>query len=64
MRMTKSKLYRSVQKARLCIPLMERANGQASFTLPQGSYRFRADQNGTQFWNVPGATKASFSKGV
>jgi hypothetical protein len=26
-------------------------NGQASFTLPQGSYRFRADLNGTQFWS-------------
>jgi len=27
------------------------SNGQASFTLPEGSYRFRADLNGTQFWS-------------
>jgi CSLREA domain-containing protein len=27
------------------------ANGQAVFTLPQGSYRFRVDKNGTQFWS-------------
>jgi hypothetical protein len=27
------------------------ANGQVFFTLPQGSYRFRADLNGTQFWS-------------
>ena len=27
------------------------ASGQAVFTLPQGSYRFRADLNGTQFWS-------------
>ena len=27
------------------------AAGQAFFTLPQGSYRFRADLNGTQFWS-------------
>jgi uncharacterized repeat protein (TIGR01451 family) len=27
------------------------ASGQALFTLPQGSYRFRADLNGTQFWS-------------
>jgi RHS repeat-associated protein len=27
------------------------ADGQAVFTLPQGSYRFRADRNGTQFWS-------------
>ncbi len=39
------------------------ANGQAVFTLPQGSYRFRADLNGTQFWSstendcsLPGCT--------
>ncbi|MBN2257744.1 MAG: hypothetical protein JW704_07960, partial [Anaerolineaceae bacterium] len=25
--------------------------GQAVFTMPQGSYRFRADLNGTQFWS-------------
>jgi RHS repeat-associated protein len=41
-------------------------NGQATFTLPQGSYRFRADLNGTQFWSgaqnhcdVPGCTDAT-----
>ncbi|MEW6093472.1 MAG: hypothetical protein AB1531_05855, partial [Chloroflexota bacterium] len=27
------------------------ANGEAVFTLPLGSYRFRADLNGTQFWS-------------
>lgn len=27
------------------------AAGQASFTLPAGNYRFRADLNGTQFWS-------------
>jgi len=27
------------------------ADGQAFFTLPAGSYRFRADYNGTQFWS-------------
>ena len=27
------------------------ANGQVTLTLPQGSYRFRADLNGTQFWS-------------
>ena len=27
------------------------ADGQAVFTLPLGSYRFRADLNGTQFWS-------------
>ncbi|MBK6646556.1 MAG: hypothetical protein IPG44_12590, partial [Anaerolineales bacterium] len=26
-------------------------NGEAVFTLPLGSYRFRADLNGTQFWS-------------
>ena len=43
-------------------------NGQAAFTLPEGSYRFRADLNGTQFWSgasnhcaVPGCTTASVS---
>jgi hypothetical protein len=42
------------------------ANGQAIFTLPLGSYRFRADLNGTQFWSgaanhcdVPGCESAS-----
>jgi len=29
-------------------------NGQVTFTLPQGSYRFRADFNGTQFWSATG----------
>ena len=27
------------------------ANGQTVFTLPEGSYRFRTDLNGTQFWS-------------
>jgi RHS repeat-associated protein len=27
------------------------ADGQTTFTLPQGNYRFRADLNGTQFWS-------------
>jgi RHS repeat-associated protein len=42
------------------------AGGQVTFTLPQGSYRFRADKNGTQFWSdsanhceVPNCTIAS-----
>lgn len=42
------------------------ANGQASFTPPDGDYRFRADFNGTQFWSdsqnhctVPGCTEAT-----
>ncbi|MCB0117703.1 MAG: carboxypeptidase regulatory-like domain-containing protein, partial [Anaerolineales bacterium] len=42
------------------------SNGQVNLTLPQGSYRFRADFNGTQFWSgasnhcdVPGCTAAS-----
>jgi RHS repeat-associated protein len=42
------------------------ADGQVSLTLPQGSYRFRADYNGTKFWsgdsnhcNVPGCSSAS-----
>ena len=42
------------------------ASGQVSFTLPEGSYRFRADLNGTQFWSgtanhcaVPGCSAAS-----
>jgi YD repeat-containing protein len=29
------------------------ASGQATFTLPQGHYRFRADKDGTQFWSNP-----------
>jgi RHS repeat-associated protein len=28
------------------------ASGQAVFTLPEGSYRFRADRNGTEFWSA------------
>jgi len=39
------------------------ASGQATFTLPQGNYRFRADKDGTQYWSgasnhctVPGCT--------
>ncbi|MEW5958146.1 MAG: PKD domain-containing protein, partial [Chloroflexota bacterium] len=42
------------------------AAGQATFTLPLGDYRFRADKNGTQFWSgtanhcpVPGCTTAA-----
>jgi len=42
------------------------ASGQVSFTLPEGSYRFRADLNGTQFWSgttdhcaVPGCSAAT-----
>jgi RHS repeat-associated protein len=42
------------------------ADGEVVFTLPQGDYRFRADYNGTQFWNgeanhctVPGCESAS-----
>jgi hypothetical protein len=42
--------------------------GEAVFTLPVGSYRFRADKNGTQFWSgetnhctVPGCLEASIS---
>ncbi len=42
------------------------ADGQAVFTLPVGSYRFRADLNGTQFWSgasnhcdIPGCGSAS-----
>ena len=44
------------------------ANGQAVFTLPLGSYRFRADLNGTQFWSgasnhcdIPGCESASIT---
>lgn len=40
-------------------------NGQVSFVLPHGDYRFRADLNGTQFWSgeentctLPGCTQA------
>jgi hypothetical protein len=35
------------------------ANGQATFTLPQGNYRFRADKNGTQFWSGPSGSSAN-----
>ena len=41
------------------------AAGEATFTLPQGDYRFRADKDGTQFWSsaqnactLPGCTSA------
>jgi RHS repeat-associated protein len=40
-------------------------NGEVVFTLPQGSYRFRVDHNGTQFWSdevnhclIPGCESA------
>ncbi len=41
-------------------------NGEVELTLPEGSYRFRADHNGTQFWSgeanhcaVPGCSAAT-----
>jgi hypothetical protein len=41
------------------------ASGWATFTLPFGDYRFRADKNGTQYWSdtenhctLPGCTSA------
>ncbi|MFQ6102579.1 MAG: RHS repeat domain-containing protein, partial [Anaerolineae bacterium] len=44
------------------------ASGEATFTLPQGDYRFRADKNGTHFWSgeanhctVPGCTSAAIT---
>jgi RHS repeat-associated protein len=47
------------------------ASGQATFTLPQGDYRFRADLNGTQFWSgttdhctIPGCVEATVVAGV
>jgi len=47
------------------------ASGQAAFTLPQGSYRFRVDFNGTQFWSgagshcdVPGCSSAEVTVSV
>ncbi len=47
------------------------AAGQALLTLPLGSYRFRADKNGTQFWSgtdnqcaIPGCTAASITVSV
>jgi RHS repeat-associated protein len=43
-------------------------NGEVSFTLPQGDYRFRSDLNGTQFWSdaqnhctIPGCESASIT---
>ena len=45
-------------------------NGNARFTLPLGSYRFRADFNGTQYWSgsanhsdIPGCTSLSITVG-
>jgi PKD repeat protein len=47
------------------------AAGQVTFTLPEGSYRFRADKNGTQFWSeennhcpVPGCASAMVTTSV
>ncbi|PKO16677.1 MAG: hypothetical protein CVU39_07585 [Chloroflexi bacterium HGW-Chloroflexi-10] len=44
------------------------ANGQVVFTLDPGSYRFRADVNGTRFWSssnngctIPGCTNATIT---
>ena len=41
------------------------ASGEVTLTLPQSSYRFRSDRNGTQFWSagenhcsIPGCTSA------
>ena len=41
-------------------------NGEVTLTLPEGSYRFRADHDGTQFWSgaanhcaVPGCSEAT-----
>jgi RHS repeat-associated protein len=43
-------------------------DGQVTFTLPQGSYRFRGDLNGTQFWSstenactLPGCASAAIT---
>jgi YD repeat-containing protein len=43
-------------------------DGQVTFTLPQGSYRFRGDLNGTQFWSstenactLPGCANATIT---
>ena len=36
------------------------ASGWATFTLPFGDYRFRADKNGTQFWSGAANTPAHF----
>ena len=47
------------------------ANGQATFTLPEGNYRFRTDLNGTQFWSgatnncaVPGCESAEVTVSI
>jgi len=44
------------------------ANGEVQLTLPEGSYRFRSDLNGTQFWSdetnhctIPGCESASIT---
>jgi hypothetical protein len=46
------------------------ASGQATFTLPEGDYRFRADKDGTQYWSsatnhctVPGCTAVTITVG-
>jgi len=43
-------------------------SGQVTFTLPMGSYRFRADKDGTEFWSgganqcmIPGCTTATMT---
>jgi hypothetical protein len=43
-------------------------DGQVTFTLPQGNYRFRGDLNGTQFWSstenacaLPGCASAAIT---
>jgi hypothetical protein len=47
------------------------ASGQVAFTLPQGSYRFRADLNGTRFWSgsrnhctIPGCSSVTVTTTV
>jgi len=35
------------------------AHGQVTFTLPQGSYRFRADYDGVSFWSGSGNGRSS-----
>ena len=40
------------------------ANGQASLSLPQGNYRFRADLNSTQFWSGTADTCAIPQVGI
>jgi len=46
------------------------ASGQVDFTLPQGSYRFRADHDGGQYWSgeanhcdIPGCTAVTIVAG-